>query len=218
MSLAALPVSVSDLTTLQQGIQFFTNTAQATTEAVAINASGSSQSVFTYAASLLNDNLSLSQVAMAVGAIAEDGTLAVGNSTTSNTLAFLSAQFLPSQVAYAVSLGLNQTVFAAQALGLALAGTTGFQNEWGNLSSGLFKAEVATATGVNLSALDGWLSYWTSFYTANGAPGGLSVTQAAYGATLGEAIGVALLNSTSAHLETVFSTQGSNGFSPNAGS
>ena len=32
MSLFALPVTVSDLTTLQSGIQFFTNTAEATTE------------------------------------------------------------------------------------------------------------------------------------------------------------------------------------------
>ena len=32
MSLTALPVTVSDLTTLQSGIQFFTNTAEATTE------------------------------------------------------------------------------------------------------------------------------------------------------------------------------------------
>jgi len=39
-----------------------------------------------------------------------------------------------------------------------------------------------------------------------GALHGLSVTQAAYGATLGEAIGVALLNPTSANLQTVFST------------
>jgi hypothetical protein len=62
MSLTALPVSVSDLTNLQQGIQFFTNTAEATAEAAAINAPGSTQSVFTYAATLLNDNLSTSQV------------------------------------------------------------------------------------------------------------------------------------------------------------
>ena len=42
--------------------------------------------------------------------------------------------------------------------------------------------------------------------------------QAAYGATLGNAIGVALLNPTSANLESVFSTSGTTGFSPNTGS
>jgi hypothetical protein len=33
MSLFALPISVSDLTQLQQGIEFFTDTNEATTEA-----------------------------------------------------------------------------------------------------------------------------------------------------------------------------------------
>ena len=41
MSLTALPVSQSDLTTLQQGVQFFTNPAQAASQATAINAAGS---------------------------------------------------------------------------------------------------------------------------------------------------------------------------------
>ena len=123
-----MPVTVDDLTTLQNGIQFFTNVAEATSEAAEINANapGSTQSVFTYAATLLNDNISLSQVAMAVSAIAEGGTIAVGNSTTPNTVAFLSTEFLPDQVAYANAHGLNPTVFAAQALGLALADTAGF--------------------------------------------------------------------------------------------
>src|ERR1700691_4978767 len=79
MSLTALPVSATDLTTLQAGVQFFTNTGQATSEAAAINAPGSTQSVFTYAASLITSNISLSQVTMAVSAIAESGTIAVGN-------------------------------------------------------------------------------------------------------------------------------------------
>jgi hypothetical protein len=59
MSLTALPVSVSDLTQLQQGVQFSTNTAEATAEAAAINAPGSTQSVFTYAAGLIQANISL---------------------------------------------------------------------------------------------------------------------------------------------------------------
>ena len=55
MSLTALPVTVSDLTTLQSGIQFFTNTAEATTEAAAINAPGATETVFTYAARLISE-------------------------------------------------------------------------------------------------------------------------------------------------------------------
>ena len=219
MSLTALPVSATDLTTLQAGVQFFTNTGQATSQAAAINALGSTQSVFTYAASLITSNISLSQVTMAVSAIAESGTIAVGNTTTPNTLTFLSTQFLPAQVAFAAANGFNQTVFAAQALGLALAGTSGFQTDWAGLSASAFVTSVASATGLNASAIQGFLTNWTDFYTANGTPGGLlTVTQAAYGATLGDAIGVALLNPTSANLQSVFSTTSANSFSPNAGS
>ena len=219
MSLTALPVSATDLTTLQAGVQFFTNTGQATSQAAAINAPGSTQSVFTYAASLINSNISLSQVTMAVSAIAESGTIAVGDTTTPNTLTFLSTQFLPAQVAFAAANGFNQTVFAAQALGLALAGTSGFQTDWAGLSSSAFVTSVASATGLNASAIQGFLTNWTAFYTANGTPGGsLTVTQAAYGATLGDAIGVALLNPTSANLQSVFSTTTANNFSPNTGS
>ena len=50
MSLFALPVTVADLTQLQAGIEFFTNTAEATAEAAAINAPGATETVFTYAA------------------------------------------------------------------------------------------------------------------------------------------------------------------------
>ena len=218
MSLSALPVSISDLTTLQQGIQFFTNTAEATSESSAINTPGADQSVFVYAATLLNDNLSLSQVAMADTALIEGGTIAVGNTTTPNTLAFLSTQFLPAQVAVAASLGLNQTVYAPQALGLALAGTTGFQSNFANLSTSDFVTAVANATGVSTSAIEGFVTNWTNFYSGVGsdAHAGLTVQQAAYGAAFGDAIGVALLNPTSAELQTVLLTIGPNGFSPNA--
>ena len=228
MSLTALPVVVGDLTTLQTGIQFFTNASEATTQTGAINTPGSNDSVFTYAGSLLNSNISLSQVAMAVGAIAESGTIAVGDTTTPNTLTYFSTVFLPPQVAYAASIitpatpsGLNQTVFAAQALGLAVAGTTGFDTDWGTLTNSQFVTAAANATGVSTSAITSWLLYWLGQYGPGGPQAsdiaGTTVTaqEAAYGATLGEAIGVALLNPTSANLETVFSTTGSNGFTPN---
>ena len=107
MSLFALPVSVADLTQLQQGIQFFTNTAEATAEAAAINADEATESVFTYAAKLIQSNISLSQVAMADTAIMEGGTIPVGDTTTPNTLTFLSTQFLPAQVATAIAHGFN---------------------------------------------------------------------------------------------------------------
>jgi hypothetical protein len=66
MSLFALPVSVSDLTGLQRGIEFFTNTVEATAEAGLITNPPSTPTVYSYAVQLLANNISLSQVAMAV--------------------------------------------------------------------------------------------------------------------------------------------------------
>ena len=207
MSLFALPVTVSDLTQLQQGLQFFTNTAEATAQAATINAGNSS--VFIYASQLLSSNISLSQVAMADSALMEGGTIAVGNTTTPNTLTFLTTQFLPAQVAVGVANNFNPTVYAAEALGLALASTAGFQTNFAGLSTSAFVQAVANATGTNASAITGFVNNWIAFYSGPGsnAHPGLTVTQAAYGAAFGDAVGVALLNPTPANLQTVFSTQ-----------
>jgi hypothetical protein len=209
MSLFALPVTVSDLTNLQQGIEFFTNTAEATAQAAVINTPGTSSSVFIYATQLLANNISLSQVAMADTAIMEGGTVAVGNTTTSNTLTFLSTQFLPNQVTVAIANNFNPTVYAAEALGLALASTTGFTTNFAGLNTTAFVSAVATATGVNAGAIQVFVTNWTNFYSGVGsnAHPGLTVQQAAYGAAFGDAIGVALLNPTSANLQTIVSTQ-----------
>ena len=127
MSLQALPVTVADLTTLQSGIQFFTNTAEATAEVASINAPGTTtDSVFIYASKLLNNNISLSQVAMAVSALMEGGTIAVGNAPTPNTLTLFSTQFLPGQVANAIAHNFNPTVYAAESLGSALSTNASF--------------------------------------------------------------------------------------------
>lgn len=93
MSLFALPVTVSDLTTLQQGIEFSTDTVEATAEAAAINSGA--QTVFAYAAELINANLPFSQVAMATTA------LMFGETATTAVLQNISLNFLPSQVAVA---------------------------------------------------------------------------------------------------------------------
>jgi hypothetical protein len=224
MSLFALPVTVSDLTTLQSGIQFFTNTAEATAQAAMINTPGTTtSSVFIYAAQLLANNIGLSQVAMGVSAIAEGGTIAVGTgNTTPNTLNLLSNVFLPPQFALGVTLfaqtGIPAPVYASEALGLALASTAGFQTTWAGLSNTAFIQALATATGDNPAGLQGFLTNWLNFYSGAGsnAHPGLTVQQAAYGATLGDGVGVALLNPTSANLQTVVSTNpGANPFTPN---
>ena len=55
MSLFVLPVTAGELEGLQDSIQFFTNSAQATAQAAAINAG--STTVAAYAASLLTANI-----------------------------------------------------------------------------------------------------------------------------------------------------------------
>ena len=201
MSLTALPVTVSDLTNLQQGIQFFTNTAEATAEAALINANTpGGPTVYSYAAQLLASNISLSQVAMADSALMEGATIAVGNATTPNTLTLFTTVFLPAQVANAIAHGFNPTVYAAEALGLALGGNTAFNTNFvtpftGNISG--FAQSVANLTGVNVNAIQVFVQNWINFYTANPtATQGLTITQASYGAAFGDAAGVALLNPT----------------------
>ena len=208
MSLFALPVTVSDLTTLQQGIEFSTDTVEATAEAAAINSGA--QTVFAYAAELINANLPFSQVAMATTA------LMFGETATTAVLQNISLNFLPSQVAVASANGFDVVVFAAQAAGLALAGLPGFAT-FTALSATDFAHAVAVATGVNETVIGQWLTNWTTFYTGNpSATQGLSVSQAAYGATFGNAIGVALLNPTSANLQTVVTDTDISGVIANA--
>ena len=143
MSLTALPVTATELQQLQSGIQFFTNSAQATTQAAAINTPGSTQSVFTYTAQLLNANISLSQVAMGVSALMEGGVVAVGTPTTTNSLTLFSTVFLPPQVANALANNFVPTVYAAEALGLALASNASFNTNFVGLDVTQFSTAVS---------------------------------------------------------------------------
>jgi hypothetical protein len=195
MSLYVLPVSVSDLTQLQFGLEFFTNTTEATNEAALITNPPYTATVDSYAAQLLANNISLSQVAMAVDSLM----FGVTDSTTELTK--LARQFLPPQVSVAVANGLNPTLYAAEVLGLALAGGNGtshaFETNFGPLDVAHFASKVASLTGINSAAIQGFAQNWINFYTANpSATGGLSVTLAAYGAAFGDAVGVALVNPT----------------------
>jgi hypothetical protein len=194
MSLFALPVSVSDLTKLQLGIEFFTNTGEATTEAGLITNPPATPTVYSYAVQLLANNISLSQVAMAVDS------LMFGVTDNVAELTKLATQFLPAQVANAVAHGLNPTVYAAEALGLALAGGNGtsnaFATNFGSLSVADFASAVSSLTGINSGAIQVFVNNWINFYTANPPAGGLAVTLAAYGAAFGDAVGAALLNPT----------------------
>src|SRR5271166_1957505 len=207
MSLYALPVSVADLEQLQLGIQFYTNVAEATTEAALINAGSPGQTVFSYAEQLLAANISTSQVAMADNTLMYDQLASVSTLST-QCVGPPAPGFLPSQVTYAIAHGFDPTVFAAQALGLALSnplgGTNNFQTNYGGLSNTAFASAAAIAIfgsatpGLVNFALS-HVAYWTNFYTVNGINGDTTPTAAqiqiaAYGATFGEMVGVALEN------------------------
>jgi hypothetical protein len=150
--------------------------------------------VYSYAVDLLANNISLSQVAMAVDS------LMFGVTDNVAELTKLATQFLPAQVANAVAHGLNPTVYAAEALGLALAGGNGtsnaFATNFGSLSIPDFASAVASLTGINSGAIQQFVNNWINFYTANPPAGGLPVTLASYGAAFGDAVGAALLNPT----------------------
>src|SRR5262249_49273542 len=137
MSLYALPVTSSDLTTLQQGIQFFTNPVQAQQEAALINAGQAT--VFSYAQQLLQANVSLSQVAMA------DFAFMFGVTDTVAHMASISTTFLPPQVAFAIQQNFfgGPTVYAAQVYALALAEINGGNNTFANTYLPLVNQGVA---------------------------------------------------------------------------
>jgi len=103
-------------------------------------------------------------------------------------------------VAVAVARGFNPTVYAAEALGLGLAGGNGtsnnFATNFGGLSTSAFAVAVSNLTGTSSDAIVGFVNNWITFFSGagSGAHPGLSVTLAAYGAAFGDAVGVALLN------------------------
>lgn len=199
MSLTALPVTQADILNLQQKVSCFQNSGEATTRANAINAG--TQTVKSYACDLLFNNTPLAQVAMGVHSVMiATPTVATFENITNN--------FLPGQVAVAIAHGFNYTVYAAEACGLALAGDSIFQTNFAvpatsfnEAQKAVFAGIVGNKTGVNTSAIVTYLNNWIQFYTDNPeAARNLSISVAAAGATVGDAMGVALLNSTSANL------------------
>ena len=200
MPLNALPVTPDELEDLQFGLSFNTNTGQATSQAALINLDNGVDTVASYAAALLNANIATSQVAMATTC------LMWGESQDTAFLDNTATVAAPLFIALAIQLGTNQVVTAAEGIGVALANDAQFA-PFLALNATQFTAAVAAATGVNVTVINRWLANWIDFYTTFGTPApGVTIQEAAYGATFGDAIGVALLNPTSANLQTVTST------------
>jgi len=212
---AALESALVAATTIQNDYLAITRTAlpldQATTTANEISAG--TQTATQYVNGLL------SQVAdTTIPAVAVEASMygVVGSSTEITNLA---TQFLPAQVAFAISQGFNPQVFATQALGLAFAfgnetGSTAFANNFGPSNAAMpnsatgdaaFSAAAAAAifgsaeTAHTANVIDTWVNYWKAFYTTNGIPEmsnatAVQIDLAARGATWGDAVGTALAN------------------------
>lgn len=199
MPLTALPVTQAEILTLQQKVSVLQNSSEATARANSINAGAIT--VKDYACELLSNNTPLAQVAMAVRS------LMIGTPPIPE-FENVVKNFLPGQVAVAVVYGFNLTVYAAEAYGLALSSNAAFQSNFGvppttynEAQKAVFSGLVSSKTGVNSSAIFGYLNNWIQFYTDNpSATQGLSVSVAASGASFGDAVGVALLNATAANL------------------
>jgi len=92
---------------------------------------------------LIQNNISLSQVAMAVDSLMAGAAPSVAQLTN------ISTSFLPAQVANAANNGFNPTVYAAEVLGLSLSSGAAFNTNFVSLNVTQFSAAVASATGIN---------------------------------------------------------------------
>jgi len=185
--------------------------ADATTEANAINAGTTTETGYI--------NSLLAQVAdTTIPAVAVEASMygAVGSSAEVTSLV---TNFLPAQLAYAAMLGVDLTIFATEALGLAFAtgnetGATTFATNFGPSNSNMpdtaagdaaFAAAASSAifgaqsNAILVNFISTHLSYWVNLYTAFGLPGNPQpsadqIDLAARGAAWGDAVGIALVD------------------------
>lgn len=145
MSLFTLPVTAAEIAQLETGIQFRqSSAANQQLVADAINAPNSTQTVFTYAATLLNANIATSQVAMATSSLMWGATQPTNFLTNTATVA------APLFVALAGQIGTNAVTTSAEGVGVALANDAKFA-PFLALNATDFAGAVAGATGVNVS-------------------------------------------------------------------
>jgi hypothetical protein len=186
------------------------DTATATTEANAIIAGSTSETAYV--------NSLLAQVAnTTIPAVSVEASM-YGVTGSSAEITKLVTQFLPAQVANALSNHLNPQVYAAETIGLVFAftdenGGTAFSANFGpssampNTTAGdaAFAAAASSsifgsaATANTPGAIAGFVAAWKAFYTSFGLPGAANATAsqidlAARGAAWGDAVGIALAN------------------------
>jgi hypothetical protein len=217
-SLTATTIAATvEVTTIQNEYLAITRTAlpldQATTIANSINAGTTTESQFV-------NSLFPGIFNTTIPAVAVEASM-YGATGTSAEVTALTILFLPGQEANATKYGLNPLVYGCEVLGLVFAfanenGSTAFANNFGPSNNAMPNSTVGdaafaaaasntifgSASTVNLvNVLEGFISNWKAFYTANGvAVGGVShatadqVDLAARGAAWGDMVGVALAN------------------------
>jgi hypothetical protein len=160
----------------------------------------------------------VSLISTTVPAVAVEATMYDATGTAAE-ITSLTTNFLPAQVANATHNGLNPLVYACEALGLVFAfgnetGSMAFSNNFGPSNSAMpntAAGDAAFATAASnsifgsastanlVSVLQGFVSNWEAFFTANGVPGisnptAAQIDLAARGAAWGDMVGVALAN------------------------
>jgi hypothetical protein len=205
MSLTATPVSQSDLTQLQAGIQASTDANAAASVAQQITNGTPGVSVFSYATQLFNSQTAGTQIAMGVDALIEGGVPTAGALVTpfdpvKNELqnAAQNPGAIPSFVAAGAKLGIpDTTVFAAEAFAVSLAsGGDGTQNNFsktfGSFTEAQMAASISQNTGVSVSNVTTFIDNWLRFYNGVGSTAvlpNLNATTQSFAAAYGDAIG-----------------------------
>ena len=195
MSLYVLPVTSTDISQVQTGILFSTtNQTDINNQVAAINATPNpTETVASYANTLLAQSLTTGQMAMGVTA------LMTGQSQTTAVLTNLvtNPQIIPLYQAFAVAQNLDVGQVVGEDLGLAFSGTPNFPGTYGNLSLANFASAAAAVTGINSQELLTTAQFFIGFYTANGIPGiaaptAAQIQDAAYGVAFGLGVALAL--------------------------
>jgi V8-like Glu-specific endopeptidase len=160
-----------------------------------------------------------------IPAVAIEATM-YGVTGSSAEITFLVTQYLPAQVALATRYGLNPTVYASEALGLPFAfgdenGDIGFAFHFGPSNPSMPNSVAGDAafgaaasntifgsasTPTLVSAIQGYVSNWKTFYTGNGLPwdpqpSAAEIDLAARGAAWGDLLGIALTDPAGAVLQ-----------------
>jgi hypothetical protein len=187
MSLFQLTVTTTDISQLQQGILFTTtNAADISNQVSAINATGATETVASYADQLLAGGLSTSQVAMGVTG------LTTGQAQTVAVLTNLvmNPAIIPSFQSFALANELDVTQVVGEDIGLAFAANPNFVGNFGGQSLTAFSLQMLALTGINQAFTTSQVQFFINLYQTFGLPGNATPTAAqiqaaAYGVVFG---------------------------------